>query len=147
MNMHFTFVASHSFKIGIPQLKPVRSRCCQSNGSTDQRDDGESATEFSVTAGSGFEGWVGLRVSVVECLHESVSISIRQTSDLDILEYSSSFSNDGRDRELRDCLAQNRGGVLNDLFEFARKSDIDPCIIPGDGHEVGPPCLECLYGE
>ena len=93
----------------------------------------ELATEFSVTPGSVFDGCVGLSVSVVECLQESASISIRQTSDLDILEYLSSFSNDGRDCELRDRLAQILSRVLNDSLEFARKSDIDPCIAPGSG--------------
>lgn len=110
-------------------------------------DDGELATKFCVTTGCGFECRVGLSISVVECLQESISILIRQTSDLGILEDLSSFSNDGRDRELSDRLPQSCGCVLNGLLEFAWESDIDPCIIPGDGcHELGLVSLEYLCG-
>ena len=116
------------------------------------KDDGDLATEFSVTTCRSLQCRVrpGVSgVSGVKCFEETVTITIRKTSNLSVIEDLTGFSNNGRNGELTDRLPQSRSRLFNGLLQFAGQSDVDPCIISGDGcHELCLARLDfCVCGQ
>jgi len=68
-------------------------------------DDGNLATEFSVTPCSCLQCCVRLGVNGIQCFEKTVTITIRKTSDLNVME-DLAFANNGRNGELTDRLRE-----------------------------------------
>ena len=83
---------------------------------------------LSMATSGCLEGRVGLGVKGIQCLQETVSISIGQPSDLSVLKHQSGFSNDSRNGELTHGLPQGGSRFLDSPLEFAGKPDVNPCI-------------------